>query len=75
MGKMKIKLLPDGTIQMETEGVKGKKCMDYAKVLERLTDAKIYRLNKTDEFYQKEILEVEDNQNLEEIQELKNTEY
>ena len=45
MGKMKIKLLPDGTIQMETEGVKGKKCMDYAKVLERLTDAKIYRLN------------------------------
>ena len=75
MGKMKIKLLPDGTIQMETEGVKGKKCMDYAKVLERLTDAKIYKMEKTDEYYQKEILEVEDNINSEEVQELKNYEY
>ena len=75
MGKMKIKLLPDGTIQMETEGVKGKKCMDYAKVLERLTDAKIYKLEKTDEYYQKEILEVEDNINSGEVQELKNYEY
>lgn len=69
MGKMKIKLLPDGTIQMETEGIKGEKCADYAKVLQRLTDAKIYNLKKTDEYYQKEILE------LEESQELKNTEY
>ncbi len=75
MGKMKIKLLPDGTIQMETEGVKGKKCMDYAKVLERLTDAKIYKMEKTDEYYQKEILEVEDNINSGEVQELKNYEY
>lgn len=46
MGKMKIRLLPDGTIQMETEGVKGKKCMDYAKVLERLADAKVYQMEK-----------------------------
>jgi len=69
MGKMKIKLLPDGTIQMETEGIKGEKCTDYAKVLQRLTDAKIYSLKKTEEYYQKEILE------LEETQELKNTEY
>ena len=75
MGKMKIKLLPDGTIQMETEGIKVKKCMDYAKVLERLTDAKIYKMEKTDEYYQKEILEVEDNINSGEVQELKNYEY
>ena len=27
--KMKIKLLPNGEIQMETLGVKGKKCLDY----------------------------------------------
>ena len=32
MGKMKIRLFPDGTIQMETEGIKGKKCTDYAKI-------------------------------------------
>lgn len=69
MGKMKIRLLPDGTIQMETEGIKGEKCTDYAKVLQRLTDAKIYNLQKTEEYYQKEILETE------EVQELKNTDY
>ena len=27
--KLKIKLLPNGEIQMETVGVKGKKCLDY----------------------------------------------
>lgn len=64
MGKMKIRLLPDGTIQMETEGVKGKKCMDYAKVLERLADAKVYQMEKTEEFYQQEILELDETQRL-----------
>ena len=28
--KLKIKLLPNGIIEMETIGVKGKKCMEYA---------------------------------------------
>lgn len=64
MGKMKIRLLPDGTIQMETEGIKGKKCMDYAKVLERLADAKVYQMEKTEEFYQQEILELDETQRL-----------
>ena len=66
MGKMRIRLFPDGTIKMETEGIKGEKCADYAKVLERLADAKIYNLEKTDEYYQKEILEIEDSEELRE---------
>lgn len=64
MGKMKIRLFPDGTIQMETEGVKGKKCTDYAKVLEKLADAKIYQLDKTEEYYQQEVLELDETQHL-----------
>ncbi len=64
MGKMKIRLFPDGTIQMETEGLKGKKCMDYAKVLQRLADAKISNIEKTDEYYQQEILELDETQRL-----------
>ncbi len=64
MGKMKIRLFPDGTIQMETEGVKGKRCMDYAKVLQRLADAKISNIEKTDEYYQQEILELDETQRL-----------
>ncbi|MCM1339199.1 MAG: DUF2997 domain-containing protein [Muribaculaceae bacterium] len=56
MGKMKIRLYPDGSIQMETEGIKGKKCADYAKVLEKLADAKVYSLERTEEYYQNELL-------------------
>ena len=31
--KLKIKLLPNGEVQMETLGIKGKKCLDYAKFI------------------------------------------
>lgn len=64
MGKIKIRLLPDGTIQMDTEGIKGRKCMDYAKVLERLADAKIHSVERTEEYYQSEILELDEQQHL-----------
>ena len=64
MGKMKIRLFPDGTIQMETEGIKGKRCMDYAKVLAKLEDAKISSIEKTDEYYQTEVLRLDETQHL-----------
>lgn len=60
MGKMKIRLYPDGTVQMETEGIKGKKCMDYAKVLQRLADVKISSMEKTEEYYQQEVLTLDE---------------
>ena len=65
MGKMKIRLFPDGTIQMETEGIKGKRCTDYAKVLAKLADAKIYSIDKTEEYYQQEVFELDETQHLE----------
>lgn len=65
MGKVKIRLFPDGTIQMETEGIKGKRCTDYAKVLAKLADAKIYSIDKTEEYYQQEVLELDETQHLE----------
>ena len=64
MGKMKIRLFPDGTIQMETEGIKGKRCMDYAKILAKLADAKISSIEKTDEYYQTEVLRLDETQHL-----------
>ena len=64
MGKIKIRLYPDGSIGMETEGIKGKKCTDYAKVLARLADAKIQSVEKTEEYYQSEVVEQNQNQNL-----------
>jgi hypothetical protein len=64
MGKIKIRLFPDGTIGMETEGIKGAKCTDYAKVLARLADAKISSVEKTEEYYQSETVELNENQEL-----------
>lgn len=53
--KMKIKLLPDGTIEMETLGVKGKKCLEYAKLMAEIANAKITEQELTEEYYQEEI--------------------
>ena len=61
---MKVRLFPDGTIQMETEGIKGKRCTDYAKVFAKLADAKIYSMEKTEEYYQEEILNIDETQSL-----------
>lgn len=52
--KMKIKLLPNGEIQMETIGVKGKKCLDYIEVLKKLVDVKILDTQLTQEYYETE---------------------
>ena len=52
--KMKIKLLPNGEIQMETIGIKGKKCLDYIEVLKKLIDVKITDTQLTQEYYETE---------------------
>ncbi|MBR6162712.1 DUF2997 domain-containing protein [bacterium] len=52
--KLKIKLLPNGEIQMETIGVKGKKCLDYIEILKKLVDIKITDTKLTDEYYEAE---------------------
>lgn len=50
--KLKIKLLPNGEIQMETQGVKGKKCLDYIEVLKKLVDVKITDTQLSQEYYE-----------------------
>ena len=52
--KLQIKLLPDGTIQVETFGIKGKKCEDYIPLIEELTNAKVVSKSYTKEFYETE---------------------
>ena len=62
--KLKIKLLPNGEIQMETLGVKGKKCLDYIDVLKKLVNVKITDTQLSQEYYETEteIYENENNQ-------------
>ncbi len=64
MGKLRIKLLPNGMIEMVTEGIKGKKCVSYAKLLQLLTDAKIDKAYKTKEYDESEYLELDESQRL-----------
>ncbi len=52
--KLKIKLLPNGEIQMETQGVKGKKCLDYIEVLKKRVDVKITDTQLSQEYYETE---------------------
>ena len=52
--QLKIKLLPNGEIQMETIGIKGKKCVDYVKIMEEIADIKIERREFTSEYYEEE---------------------
>ena len=62
--KMKIKLLPNGEIQMETNGVKGKKCLDYIEVLKKLVNVKITDTQLSQEYYEteSEITSIENNE-------------
>ena len=63
--KMQIKLLPNGEIQMETHGVKGKKCLDYIELLKKLVDVKIADTQLSQEYYETESqVETSDGQQL-----------
>lgn len=52
--KMKITLLPNGEIKMETIGVKGKKCLDYVEVLKKLVNVNVVDTQLTQEYYETE---------------------
>lgn len=64
--QLKIKLLPNGEIQMQTVGVKGKKCLDYVEMLKVLADARIEKQELTNEYYEEE--EVTYNTEVQDIQ-------
>ncbi len=62
--KLKIKLLPNGEIVMQTHGVKGKKCLDYIEVLKKLVNVNITDTQLSQEYYETES-EVSNTDNLE----------
>ena len=59
--QLKIRIFPDGQIQAETSGIKGKACTDYVKVLEKLLIAKVVESTYTEEYYQIWSQEVSEN--------------
>lgn len=65
--QLKIKLLPNGEIQMETLGVKGKKCLDYVEMLKVLADVKIEKQEFTNEYYEQEETVLYNNNDIQDI--------
>ena len=52
--KMQIKFLQNVEIQMETFGVKGKKCLDYIEILKKLVNCNIVDTQLSQEYYETE---------------------
>ena len=52
--QLKIKLLPNGKIEMKTVGIKGKKCLGYVELFKLLADIKIEKQELTSEYYEDE---------------------
>lgn len=64
--KIILKIKKDGTIDAETKGIKGKKCEDYIKIIEELTESKAINVEYTQEYYENtnEITENQSNKEL-----------
>jgi hypothetical protein len=54
MKQIKIHIRPDGQVQAETYGIKGKACIDYIKVLEELLDAEAVESSYKPEYFESE---------------------
>ena len=52
--RIKIQVFPDGRIQADIQGIKGKKCTDYIRVLEEILEAEAVDSAYTPEYYEPE---------------------
>jgi hypothetical protein len=54
--QIKIRIFPDGHIQAEIEGIKGKKCTDYINIIEEILQAEVIDSDYTPEYYDSEVV-------------------
>lgn len=52
--QIKIRVYPDGRIESETVGIKGKQCLGYLKDIENMTGAKTIKSKFTKEYTESE---------------------
>lgn len=62
--QIKLRIYPDGIVQAEVEGIKGKKCTKYIGIIEELLDAKVVDSEYTSEYYESEIIETYEEENV-----------
>lgn len=56
--KIQLRIYPDGTVQANVEGIKGKKCTDYIKIIEGILEAEVLDSEYTPEYYESEKIEI-----------------
>jgi len=52
MANIQIRIFPDGKVQGDVHGIKGKKCTDYIGIIEELTESRTFSSEYTEEFYE-----------------------
>ncbi|MBU3130637.1 DUF2997 domain-containing protein [Clostridium tagluense] len=62
--QIKLRIYPDGIVQGEVEGIKGKKCTEYIGIIEKLLDAKVVDSEYTSEYYEREMIEIYEEENV-----------
>ena len=56
MRKVIIKIFPDGHVHSEVQGIKGKACTDYIRILEEILNAETFSSKYTPEYYEEQEL-------------------
>lgn len=58
MKTINLRIYSNGKVQAETQGIKGKACLDYISIIEQLTGARTEDSDFTDDYYaHEEVLE------------------
>ena len=57
--RIRVQIFPDGRIQAETQGIKGRSCTEYIKILEEILEAEAVESAYTAEYYASEEASVE----------------
>ncbi len=56
MGKLQIRVYPDGTIEAKTVNIKGKKCEKLIGIVEKLANARVVDSEFTPEYYEEDVV-------------------
>lgn len=57
--QVRIQIFPDGRVQAEVQGIKGKACTDYVNIMEEILNAEALSSSYTPEYYEEQEVEVE----------------
>lgn len=52
MGRMTLRIFPDGRVQGDIKGVKGKTCTNYIHIIEEMIQGQTWRSDYTEEFFE-----------------------